>query len=206
MTKVLRNETELREIIRPPMRVVAEKGIDRIDPESRRFVELSPFFLLATSADDGTCDVSPRGDPPGSVLVLDEHTLAFGDRKGNRRIDGLRNILQRPRVGMLFIIPGSGETLRVNGSARIVTEAPYMSRLAVQDVVPEIAVEVQVEELFVHCSRAFARSALWDTASWPDRNAVPTFGQLARSQSGVKIPARVVDAVLGSRVLRNNLY
>ncbi|MFC7304320.1 MSMEG_1061 family FMN-dependent PPOX-type flavoprotein [Streptomyces monticola] len=205
MTREIRSEAELREIVRAPMRVVAEKDIDRIDPESRRFIEASPFFLLATSAADGTCDVSPRGDPPGSVLVLDEQTLVFGDRKGNRRLDAFRNILQRPRVGMLFVVPGYGDTVRVNGSARIVTEAPYLPRLAQQDVVPQLAVEVRVEELFSHCSRAFSRSRLWEPDSWPDRDTVPTAGQLARSQSGSRIPARLIDAAL-RRTLRDNNY
>lgn len=205
MTRVLRTEAELREIIREPNRMVANKGVDHIDPETRRFIEASPFFLLATSADDGTCDVTPRGDPPGSVLVLDEHTLVFGDRKGNRRLDGLRNILQRPRVGMLFVVPGIADTIRVNGTAQIVAEAPYLSRLEVQGVVPELAIEVRVEELFGHCGKAFARSALWDTATWPDKDTIPTAGQMARSQSGTKIPAKLIDAAL-RRDLRTNQY
>ncbi|RBQ15823.1 pyridoxamine 5'-phosphate oxidase family protein [Spongiactinospora rosea] len=167
--KVLQSEAELREIIHRPQQSVWDKATDRIDAKARRFIELSPFFLLATSSDDGTCDVSPRGDPPGSVLVLDEHTLAFGDRKGNRRLDCLCNILERRHVGMLFVIPGITETLRINGQARILAAAPYMTQLAVRNVVPPIAVEVHVEELFVHCTRAFVRSALWKTSSWPGK-------------------------------------
>ncbi|MFI7102154.1 MSMEG_1061 family FMN-dependent PPOX-type flavoprotein [Streptomyces sp. NPDC050161] len=205
MTRVLRDESELREYVREPMRAVVEKNIDHIDPESRRFIEASPFFLLATADDDGTCDVSPRGDPPGSVLVLDDHTLAFADRKGNRRLDSFRNILRRPQVGMLFLVPGVGDTIRVNGSARIVAEAPYLPRLAVQGAVPELAVEVRVEELFLHCSKAFVRSALWDHASWPQKGAVPSAGRIVRSQSGTKIPARAIDAAL-RRDARVNRY
>src|SRR5262245_18830070 len=105
MTRVLRTEAELREFVTQPATIAAEKVIDHIDAQSRRFIEASPLFLLATAADDGTCDVSPRGDPPGSVLVLDDHTLVFGDRRGNRRLDSMLNILQRPRVGMIFIVP-----------------------------------------------------------------------------------------------------
>ncbi|MFD1545851.1 MSMEG_1061 family FMN-dependent PPOX-type flavoprotein [Nonomuraea guangzhouensis] len=196
MTKIIGTTAELREYVKRPLRVIAEKGIDHIDAESRRFIELSPFFLLATSADDGTSDVSPRGDPPGSVLVLDDRTLAFADRKGNRRLDSLENILQRPHVGMLFLVPGSGDTVRVNGRARIVAEAPYLERMTRQGVTPQLAVEVEVEELFLHCSRAFVRSSLWDTESWPERGEVPSAGKIARSQSGLKLPAAMFDAVL----------
>jgi PPOX class probable FMN-dependent enzyme len=196
VTRVLRTEAELRELVDEPAKLAAEKVIDHIDAESRRFVEASPLFLLATSAEDGTCDVSPRGDPPGSVLVLDDHTLAFGDRKGNRRLDSMMNILQRPRVGLLFLVPGMRETLRVNGTAQIVTDAPYLPRLAVRNVVPRIAIEVRVEELFLHCGKAFARSNLWDPATWPKKGAVPSAGRMVRSQLGVKAPAKVIDAAL----------
>lgn len=196
MTRVIGTTAELREYVKTPLRLIANKGIDHIDAETRRFLEQSPFFLVATASDDGTCDVSPRGDPAGSVLVLDDHTLAFADRKGNRRLDSLENLLRNPHIGLLFLVPGSGDTVRVNGRARIVAEAPYLTRMAVQDVTPRLAVEVHVEELFLHCSRAFVRSSLWDTATWPDRTDVPTAGQLARGQSGMKVPAKMIDAFM----------
>jgi len=203
MTKVIGTEAELREYVKAPPRLIAEKGIDHIDAESRRFIELSPFFLLATSANDGTCDVSPRGDPAGSVLILDDRTLAFADRIGNRRLDSFINMLQRPHVGMLFLVPGSGDTVRVNGSARIVAEAPYLERMAMKGVTPQLAVEVRVEELFLHCARAFVRSSLWDVKTWPERGEVPSAGKIARSQSGVKVPASVIDAALNLAARRN---
>ena len=196
MSKVISTEAELRRYVEPPSAGIADKGIDHIDAESRRFIELSPFFLLATSAEDGTCDVSPRGDPAGSVLILDDRTVAFADRKGNRRLDSLVNLLQRPRVGLIFLVPGSGYTLRVNGSARIVAEAPYLDRMAMRGVTPDLAVEVQVEELFLHCARAFVRSRLWDVTTWPSRTEVPTGGTIARSQSGTTTPAADIDAAL----------
>jgi PPOX class probable FMN-dependent enzyme len=198
VTRVITTTDELREIVKEPPKLVMEKEIDHIDAQSRRFLELSPFFLLATSAGDGSCDVSPRGDPPGSVLVLDEHTLVFADRKGNRRADSLRNLLQRPHVGLLFLVPGVGHTIRVNGSARIVADAPYFSRMAFKDTVPQLAVEVRVEELFTHCSKAFARSGLWDTETWSDADTVPSPGQLGKSQLGIKVPvpAKLLDAAM----------
>ena len=191
------DEARLREIVAEPGRAVAEKAVDRVDAESRRFLEASPFFLLATTGPEGATDVSPRGDPPGSVLVLDEgRSVAFGDRKGNRRLDSLRNILHDPRVGMLFLVPGSGDTLRLNGRARIVHHPDFAERLAVSGSVPELAIVVEVEELFLHCAKAFLRSSLWDPATWPDRRDVPSAGRIARSQPGVRVPAGVIDAAL----------
>lgn len=197
MARLIRSEEELRAVVAPPTELVANKAIDHIDDASRRFLEASPFFLLATSASDGTCDVSPRGDPPGSVLVLDRRTLVFGDRKGNRRLDSLRNILANPQVGLLFLVPGVGDTLRVNGTARIVAEADYLPELARGGVVPHLAIEVVVEELFLHCTKAFGRSALWDYATWPAKGAVPSAGQIVRSQHPrVTVPAPEIDAAL----------
>ncbi|WP_285623760.1 MSMEG_1061 family FMN-dependent PPOX-type flavoprotein [Kineosporia sp. NBRC 101677] len=196
MSRVITNEAELREIVELPHPDIASKAVGRIDPESRRFIELSPFFLLATTAEDGTCDVSPRGDPAGNVLVLDEKTIAFGDRRGNRRLDSLRNILQSPRVGMLFVVPGISDTIRVNGRARIVTDAPYLDRMTVKGSAPHLSVEVAVEELFSHCSKAFVRSSLWDAATWPSRRDVPTGGQIAKSQRELEVEAKLIDDML----------
>jgi PPOX class probable FMN-dependent enzyme len=204
MSRIIRSEEELRALVPPPTQFVAEKAIDHIDDASRRFLEASPFFLLATAAEDGSCDVSPRGDPPGSVAVLDRRTLAFGDRKGNRRLDSLRNILANPRVGMLFLVPGSGDTMRVNGTARIVADAEYLPDLARGGVVPHLAVEVTVEELFLHCSKAFGRSALWDPATWPGKGTVPSAGQIVRSQHpAVTVPAAEIDRELEESAVVN---
>jgi PPOX class probable FMN-dependent enzyme len=204
MGRIIRSEEELRALVPPPTQFVAEKAIDHIDDASRCFLEASPFFLLATAAADGPCDVSPRGDPPGSVAVLDRRTLAFGDRKGNRRLDSLRNILANPRIGMLFLVPGSGDTLRVNGTARIVADADYLPDLARGGVVPHLAVEVEVEELFLHCAKAFGRSALWDPATWPGKGTVPSAGQIVRSQHpAVTMPAVEIDRELEESAVVN---
>ncbi|TCK22254.1 MSMEG_1061 family FMN-dependent PPOX-type flavoprotein [Pseudonocardia endophytica] len=205
MAREIRSLSELREIVKEPPRQIADKAIDHIDAESARFVAASPFFLFATADAQGRVDVSPRGDPPGSVLVIDERTLAFGDRKGNRRLDSLTNILEQPQVGMLFVVPGIGDTLRVNGTARIVAEAPYLDALAVEGSTPSLSIEVSVTELYLHCAKAFARSHLWDTGTWPDRDDVPTAGRMARSQLGVRLPARLIDAAL-RRDARVNRY
>ncbi|WP_028926459.1 MSMEG_1061 family FMN-dependent PPOX-type flavoprotein [Pseudonocardia acaciae] len=177
-------EDELREIMGEPSGLAVDKVTDHIDEESARVLRASPFFLLATASPDGDCDVSPRGDPPGSVLVLDDHTLAFGDRKGNRRLDSFQNILTQPKVALLFLVPGMNETIRVNGTATILRDAPYADQLTVKGHRPEIVIEVRVDELYMHCAKAFVRSSLWKAESWPSRRELPTGGQLLRSASG----------------------
>ncbi|GAB2670247.1 pyridoxamine 5'-phosphate oxidase family protein [Saccharopolyspora gloriosae] len=191
------SDAELRELVAQPHPVIAEKSIDRVDEQSRLFLAASPFFLLATTSSDGSLDVSPRGDPAGAVLVEDEgRTLVFADRPGNRRLDSLRNILRHPQVGMLFMVPGVNDTLRVNGTATIVREAPYFERLEVEGKRPDLAISVRIDELFLHCAKAFLRSSLWDPAGWPDRESVPSAGRIAKSQAGTKVPERVLDAAL----------
>jgi PPOX class probable FMN-dependent enzyme len=135
---------------------------------------------VATSAPDGSCDVSPKGDPPGFVRVLDDQTLAIPERKGNRRGDGYRNILANPHVGLLFVIPGRGDTLRVNGQARLVSHAPWFDDLVVKGHRPVLAMVVEVEEVFSHCAKAFMRSQLWHAETW-DPLAVGSRPQLAKA-------------------------
>jgi len=130
--------------------------------------------LLATSSASGRCDVSPKGDAPGFVRVLDEHHLAIPDRIGNKRLDGMRNILENPHVGLIFLIPGREETLRVNGRAWIVRDEALLTTLSAQGKLPQLAIGVEIEECFFHCPKAFRRSKLWEPASWPDRDALPT--------------------------------
>lgn len=195
--RTVTTEAELREIVQQPQRAIAEKAIQVVDEQSRLFIEASPFFLLATTSPDGTLDVSPRGDPPGSVLIVDEgRSLVFADRKGNRRLDSLRNILRHPQVGMLFIVPGVNDTLRVNGHATVVRAAPYFDQLAVQGKRPELAISVEIDELFLHCAKAFLRSTLWQPDTWPDRDVVPSAGRIAKSQAGMKVPESILNAVL----------
>ncbi|MEV4098044.1 pyridoxamine 5'-phosphate oxidase family protein [Streptosporangium saharense] len=197
------SEEELREIVKPPPKAIAEKAIDHIDQQSRLFIEASPFLLLATVDDEGNVDVSPRGDPPGSVLVLDDRTLAIADRRGNRRLDSMRNILRRPKVATLFVVPGMAETLRVNGHAVIVRDAPFFERMTVQGSTPQLAIVLTVEELFLHCAKAFLRSSLWKPQSWPDRATLPSAGRIVKSQTGSRIPESVFNAGLNLDAKRN---
>jgi PPOX class probable FMN-dependent enzyme len=180
--RTVRTEAELREIVKEPHQSLWEKDIGRIDKHARTLIAHSPFVLLATANEDGTCDVSPRGDPPGSVLVLDDHHLALADRPGNHRLDSIRNILRNPHIGLLFIVPGMNETLRVNGRATIVSDAPFFDDLVVQGKRPRLAILVEVEELYMHCAKAFLRASLWKPETWPDRASLPSLGRIIKDQ------------------------
>ena len=161
---------ELRELVGEPQSRAANKERTELSDVHRRWLAVSPMCFLATAAADGTCDVSPKGDPAGRLaLVLDERTLAIPERPGNRRVDGYRNVLSNPHVGLLFVIPGRGDTLRVNGRARLVSDAPWFDELVVKGHRPLLALVVDVEQVFFHCAKAFLRSQLWDPATWqPD--------------------------------------
>ena len=190
-------EAELRDIVPDPPRPLWDKYIGRIDEHARTIIAHSPLVLLATADAEGSCDVSPRGDPAGSVLVLDSHRLALADRPGNHRADSFRNVLRNPRVGLLFLVPGMNETLRVNGRATLVSDAPFFDDLVVQGKRPRLALLVDVEELYMHCAKAFLRSSLWDPGTWPDRGALPTLGRIAKDHMGLKdLSADAIDADL----------
>ncbi|MGP4022472.1 pyridoxamine 5'-phosphate oxidase family protein [Actinomadura sp. 3N407] len=186
-------EAELREIVEEPSQTLWDKDIARIDEHARTIIAHSPFVLLATSNSEGTCDVSPRGDPAGSVLVLDDHRLALADRPGNHRIDSFRNVLHNPHVGLLFLVPGMNETLRVNGRATLVSDAPFFDDLTVQGKRPRLAVLIDVEELYMHCAKAFLRSSLWNPETWPDRKSLPTLGRIAKDHMGIENSAEAID-------------
>jgi uncharacterized protein len=177
----IREEPELRALLGEPAAIVRAKVADRLNDLTRRFVDLSPFVLLATSAPDGTCDVSPRGDPPGFVRVLDERTLLLPDRPGNKLADSLRNVLRNPHVGLLFLVPGVGDTLRVNGRATLVTDEDLLAPCAVEGKVPTLGLRIEVDEVFTHCSKAFLRARLWDPETFVDRSELPSSGEVHRS-------------------------
>ena len=161
------------------------KSLDRLDRHCRRFIELSPFVVLATSGADGRADCSPRGDPPGFVAVLDERTVLLPDRRGNNRTDSLRNILENPHVGLLFMIPGANETLRLNGRAMLTADPDRLEPLAVNGRAPRSGLLIEVEEVFLQCTKALVRSRLWADESRVDRKtALPSFGQMLADHTG----------------------
>ena len=166
------SEEELRALVGKPSELAIRKEIAYLDAHCRAFIARSPFVLIATSGASGRADVSPKGDPPGFVQVLDEHRLVIPDRPGNRRLDGMRNLLENPHVGLLFLIPGLEETLRVNGRAWIVRDEEVLARCAVMGKRPTLRLAVYAEECFIHCAKAFKRAHLWEPGEWPDRTGL----------------------------------
>jgi uncharacterized protein len=171
-------EEGLRSLIGEPSELVQAKVRDRLNDLTRQFVERSPFLCLATSSADGTCDVSPRGDPSGFVRILDERTLLLPDRPGNRLADSLRNVMQNPHVALIFLIPGVTDTLRVNGRATIVTDAELLEPSAVEGKTPKLGLLIEIDEAFTHCSKAFLRAQLWDPEGYLGREELPSSGEI----------------------------
>lgn len=171
---VIADEAALLSLFDATHALALQKCQDRLGPHAQAFIRRSPFVCIGTQSRDGRADVSPRGDPVGFVHILDERTLAIPDRPGNNRLDSLRNLVTNPSIGLLFIIPGFEDTLRVNGQARLVTEPDLLQRMSVQERTPRIAIVVQVQEVFLHCAKAFRRSHLWDPAHLQARNSMPS--------------------------------
>ena len=166
----------------------ALKELDRLDRHCRRFIELSPFLVMATSDADGRCDASPKGDAPGFVQVRDEQTLLIPDRIGNNRVDSLSNILANPRIGLIFFLPGYQETLRVNGLAEISTDPGLLDAAAHAGKPPKSVIVVTVEEAYMHCGKALIRSHLWDPARHLEKGAFPSLARVLADQiNGVDV-------------------
>jgi PPOX class probable FMN-dependent enzyme len=201
-SEVIETEAALRALLGEPLEVVRAKVSDRLNALTRTLVERSPFVLLATSDGEGHCDVSPRGDPAGFVRVLDDRTLLLPERPGNRLADSLRNILANPRVGLLFVIPGVGDTFRVNGRAVLTTDAALLAPSAVEGKTPKLGILVDVESAFTHCSKAFLRSSLWEPARFVDRGELPTTGAIQRVLAGGDFDAERYDAERALRYAR----
>ena len=180
MTTRIETVDELVDLIGEPLPRVRDKARPTLHELDRQWLAASPFCLVATSDASGSCDVSPKGDPPGFVRVLDDTTVAIPERKGNRRADGYRNILDNPHVGLLSVIPGRGDTLRINGRAHLVSDAPWFDDMEVKGHRPVLALVVEVEQVFFHCAKAFMRSRLWHPDSW-DPMAVGSRPQIAKA-------------------------
>ncbi|MET0993896.1 MAG: pyridoxamine 5'-phosphate oxidase family protein [Mycobacterium sp.] len=171
---------QLREIVGHPNKYVANKVSDRLSPIQQDWLRHSPLGFMATTDAQGRVDVSPKGDPPGFVRIIDATTIAIPERPGNKRVDGYLNVLERPHVGTLFLIPGRGDTLRINGTARILADADYFDAMTVQGKRPILALEIDVEEVFFHCAKAFLRSDAWNPESW-NPTALPSVAQIAQA-------------------------
>jgi uncharacterized protein len=182
-TSFITDEAALRALHHAPMSRATDKVLRALDAHCRRIVELSPFCVIATQGPKGA-DVSPRGDPPGFVRVLDEHTLLLPDRVGNNRLDGMTNLLANPRIGMLFFVPGMNETLRINGTARISDDRRLVGVCAVNGRAPKIGLVIAVEEAFLHCAKALVRSGLWDPSRHIDRASLPSYAEMLLDHVG----------------------
>jgi uncharacterized protein len=176
--RAVTSEQELRELYGFPGERAVAKEQPRLDEPCRAFIAHAPFLVMGTAGADGRCDVSPKGDAPGFVHVLDDRHLVIPDRLGNNRLDGMRNVLENGHVGLIFFIPGREDTLRVNGRAKIVQDDGLLDRLAVGGKRPVTALVVEVEECFLHCARAFKRAGLWQPERWPDASAVPSMQRM----------------------------
>lgn len=192
-------EEQLRALLGEPLPLVVSKCVDRLNHQTRRFIEQSPFVCLATSDGAGHCDVSPRGDPAGFVRILDDKTLLVPERPGNKIADSLRNILANPRVAILFVLPGLGDSFRVNGRATLVTDEALLAPCAVEGKVPTLGIVVDIEEAYTQCPKAFIRSALWDAAKFLPREALPTSGEVFRAIKGEDFDACEYDRARDER-------
>jgi len=184
-TDVITEEAELRGIFGQPSERVLNKQIDRLDVHCRAIIKKCPFILLGTSNTEGRCDVSPKGDYPGFVRVLDDRTIAIPDLPGNNRLDTLRNMISNPQVGLIFMIPGMDETLRINGKIQLVRDAELLESMAYEGKSPKLAIVVHVQEVFTHCPKAFLRSKLWSDEFRIDRSELPSFAEILKDHTGL---------------------
>ena len=190
---VLASADELAVLYGSPVEAVVSKIIDHLDGHCRDFIARSPFVLVATADERGTCDVSPKGGPAGFVSVLDEKRLAIPDAPGNRLVYSLRNVAAGGRAGLLFVIPGMEETLRVNGRAWLTRDPAVLEPLAAGAKPPKVAIGVEVEEAFLHCAKAFKRSALWRPDEWPDAAGLAAAAQIWRDHMALDMTTKEVQ-------------
>jgi PPOX class probable FMN-dependent enzyme len=198
------DESELRASIGSPTRVVASKISDRLNPLTRQFVERSPFVCVATTLPGGGVDVSPRGDPSGFVRILDDRTLLIPDRPGNRLADTLTNLLADPSIGLLFLIPGVGDSFRVNGRGVITDDRELLAASEVDGSVPKLGIVVSIDEAYTQCSKALIRSDLWNPERHIDRSELPSSGEIMRAVADPELDAEEYDRDRAERYARGD--
>jgi len=195
---VLTTEADIREIVGEPLERSIRKERDNIDELCRGFISQSSFLLMATSGSDGTCDVSPKGDAAGFVKVLDEKRLIIPERNGNKRLDGIKNLLVNPHIGLIFVIPGCEYTLRINGRACVTRDPELLAATVSHGVTPKLAIGVEVDQAFFHCVKAFRRARLWTHEQWPSLEDLPSyactiFNQIRPENATLEEYERVID-------------
>ncbi|WP_245617272.1 pyridoxamine 5'-phosphate oxidase family protein [Knoellia subterranea] len=192
-------DSEITALLGDPTDAVRNKVRHELLDIDRQWIAATPFVVVSTSAPDGSCDASPKGDPAGFVHVIDDRTIAIPERKGNRRADGYRNVLANPHVGLLFVMPGRGDTLRINGRAHLVSDAPWFDDMVVKGHRPVLALVVEIDEIFGHCAKAFMRSKLWHPDTWQP-GAVPSRANIAH------LTERPLDSVAALEVYYGASY
>ena len=194
----IRTAEELRALVGEPLPRVRDKVTDRLGEVHRQWLAHTPFVVLATAGADGRTDASPKGDPPGQLVhVLDERTVALAERPGNKRVDGYLNVLDNPHAGLVCVIPGRGDTLRINGRARLVREAPWFEEMVVKGHRPLLALVIDVEEVYFHCAKAFMRSRLWHPEDW-DPTAVSSRAEIAKLLERPDEPIEALEEYYGA--------
>ena len=196
---------ELSELVGEPQQRVLDKERAELHELDRQWLAASPFCLVATADAEGRCDVSPKGDPAGFTLVLDEQTIAIPERPGNRRADGFHNVLANPHVGLLYCIPGRGDTLRINGRARLLRDAAFFDEMVVRGHRPQVVLLVEIEQVFHHCAKAFLRSELWQPETW-DPEAVPTRARIAKQLERPDDPMAELERYYSAERYEKSLY
>jgi PPOX class probable FMN-dependent enzyme len=196
---------ELTALVGEPIRRVAEKVRPALHELDRQWLAASPFCLIGTSDAEGNCDVSPKGDPPGFTLVLDDRTIAVPDRPGNKRVDGWHNVIANPHVGLLYVVPGRDDTLRINGRARLLSDAPFFDDMIVKGNRPRIVMLVEIDEVFGHCAKAFMRSSLWKPETW-DPTAIAPRAVIAKATDAPDVPLAELEEYYSPAVYSTRLY
>jgi len=190
------DEARLREIVGEPIPIVRDKEMPRLDKYCRQFIEMSPFLCLGTVGADGHIDMSPRGDPPGFVQVLDDTTILIPDRQGNQRVDSMQNIIDNPRIGLIFFLPGVEETLRIRGRVSITSDSDLLGPLALNGKTPKLGFLIKIDQVFFQCAKALIRSKLWDPATPIKRSEFPPFAQITRDQRRPDAEIAEVEAMI----------
>jgi uncharacterized protein len=201
-TRTITTEAQLREVIGEPTALVVSKISDRLNHLTRQFIERSPFVCIGTAGPDGGLDVSPRGDPTGFVRILDERTLLVPERPGNRIADTLTNLLEDPRIALLFLIPGVGDTFRVNGTAEIIDDPELLAGSAVEGKPPRLGLLVAIEEAYTQCPKALIRSDLWNPERHVERSELPRTGEILRSLNDPSFDADAYERERAARYAR----
>ncbi|WP_407543030.1 pyridoxamine 5'-phosphate oxidase family protein (plasmid) [Deinococcus radiomollis] len=192
--EVVETEEGFRAVMGSPHPVVVQKELNKLDSHAREFIGRSSFLLIGTSGANGQIDMSPKGDPPGFVHVLDEKTLAIPDRPGNKRADTFLNLIVNNRIGLIFFIPGKDETLRVSGRAIIVRDLAIREQMAISDRLPEFAIVVEVDQMFFHCAKCIIRSNLWEPEHWPTLAGLPSLAETMVSAGKLQLSVEEMQA------------